>query len=97
MKKTLLTIAIVISLNFTVFAQYEGGGLFKYGEVKEEPIYELNLDYLDFTLKLDPTLPNLPLQHGSTDSQSAPLGNGVLLFIGLGAAYAIRRAEKRQV
>jgi hypothetical protein len=95
MKKTLLTIAIALGLSFTAFAQNDGGGLFRYGAVSDESCYGSAYSE-DFNLNRDPILPDLPLQHGSDQSQSAPLGGGVLLLIGLGTAYAIRRAEDRR-
>ena len=94
MKKT-LAIAIALGLSFTVLAQNDGGGLFRYGAVSDESYYG-SAYCEDFNLNRDPILPDLPLQHGSDQSQSAPLGGGVLLLIGLGAAYAIRQAEDRQ-
>ena len=45
--------------------------------------------------KDDATLPGLPSQHGLTDNQSAPLGSGALMLIGLGAAYAMTKKSKK--
>lgn len=38
-------------------------------------------------------LPGLP-GHGETTNQSAPLGSGALMLIGLGAAYAMTKKRK---
>lgn len=96
MKKTLLFIAIALSLSFTAFAQNDGGGLFKYGTVSEESFFGLTYSSEDFYLNRVPILPNLPGLHGSDQSQSAPLGEGLFLLIGFGALYATRRAVKRR-
>ena len=35
--------------------------------------------------------PVLPNQHGSTSNQNAPIGNGLILLIGLSAVYGAKK------
>ncbi len=88
MKKIAITIAIVLGLSMSSFAQW-GGGLFQRGAVSDEYYYGAYQD------RTDPeSLLNLPGQHGTTDDVQAPLGSGALLLIGLGAAYAMKKRKK---
>jgi len=105
MKKLLFTIAIVMGVGLCAYAQ-NGGGLFGYGEVAEEDEenvvgsawYSLNqeedLDMGLFTnLRTTYNTPGLPT-HGQDENQDAPLGSGVLLLIGFGSAYAMKKRKK---
>ena len=93
MKKLALTIAIVLGLSIGVFAQ---GGLFQYGFVSDEEYYGSAYWALDQNNMRDgntglfPGLPN----HGLDQNQDAPLGGGVLLLIGFGAAYALKKKNE---
>ena len=85
MKKTLLTIAIVLGMTLGAMAQKQGGGLFGMGAQRMDNQY---MDYRD----TPGALIDLPGQHGlETD---APLGTGALLLIGFGAAYALKKRKK---
>lgn len=42
-----------------------------------------------------PDLPGLP-GHGSSDNQDAPLGSGLVVLVGLGAAYAFAKRRKEE-
>ncbi|MCR5645633.1 MAG: hypothetical protein K6F96_04485 [Bacteroidales bacterium] len=93
MKKLALTIAIVLGLSFGAFAQ---GGMFQYGATPQgfgAPAWFAfggqNLWGNDFT----GTNPLLP-QHGQDTNQNAPLGSGLLLLAGMGAAYAAAKRRK---
>ena len=84
MKKLVVTIAIVLGLGMTSFA--DNGGLFQRGEAVENnggTIYGANRDGF-------PILPN----HNEPGNQPAPVGSGIAVLIGLGAAYAY--AKKRE-
>ena len=95
MKKTLLTIAIVLGISMSSFAQ---GGLFQYGEVSDEDYYYGSVWYaLDQNSvfqrdNLGLFAPGLPI-HGETDNMDAPLSSGALLLIGFGAAYALKKRK----
>ena len=90
MKKLILTSAIILGISLTTFAD---GGLFNRGNNAR---YGQNSGYIYFNAKdavrEDVATPLLP-PHGSTDNEPAPLGSGIAVLLGLGAAYAV--AKKR--
>ena len=93
MKKTFLTIAIVLGMSFGAKAQ-DGmlamqGGLFGLGETSDNtsPLWFLNTDRTYGLL-------DLPDSHGLPDDQNAPLGGGALLLTALGVAYALGKKHK---
>ena len=83
MKKSLLTIAILLGLSLGAFAQ---GGLFGFGSTRESESYS--------SRENNGSLMNLPDTHGDTNDHAAPLGSGALLLIAFGAAYALKRRKK---
>ena len=93
MKKLIATIAILLGLSMTTFAQ---GGLFHRGNNVK---YGESSGYIYFSAKdavrEDVAAPLLP-PHGSVDNEPAPLGGGFAIMTILGAAYLIgkRRNEK---
>jgi hypothetical protein len=84
MKRLVLTIAVVLGLSMTTFAQ--GGGLFQRGANNEESHGLMNRD---------PKVPGLP-GHGSNENEDAPMGSGIAVLIGLGAAYALTKNRKEK-
>ena len=97
MKKLALTIAIVLGMCFTSFAQSQrGGGLFQYGWVSDEEYYGATYNPYTGTIDLrDPLFPRLPI-HDDNQNQNAPLGSGALLLIGFGAAYALKKKSSKR-
>ena len=93
MKKIFITIAIVLGMTLCASAQYDGGGLFHYGAVSNEEYYGAGnrLDeggLMNFSL---------PTSHGSeTDQNSVPVGSGIVLLVGLGAAYASAKRNRKE-
>ena len=86
MKKLALTLAIVLGLSVASFAN--GGGLFGQGQAAPE---QNNTSVMSGNrLGGNPGLPN----HGEDSNQPAPLGSGIAVLVGLGAAYAV--AKKRE-
>ena len=86
MKKTILTIAIVLGITFGGVAQTRG--LFNYGP-DDENGNEANSFNRNGVLEL-------PGTHGTnTDQSSSPLGTGALLLIGFGAAYALKKKREQ--
>jgi hypothetical protein len=83
MKKTIITIAIILGMGIGVFAQ--DGGLFGYGNTRETTN---NRDSESTS-----SLLSLPNSHGETSDQGAPLGSGILLLLSFGAAYAIKKKQ----
>ena len=91
MKKQLMTIAIVLGLSMTTFAQ---GGLFHRGASapdSERADYSFTKDGVAAG---DPT-PMLPIHNPeTTGDQPAPLGSGLFILAGLGGAYLIGKKRK---
>ena len=91
MKKLILTSAIILGISLTTFAD---GGLFnrgnnaKYGQTSGYTLFTSATDQRDGEV----ATPMLP-PHGSDDNEPAPLGSGIAVLLGLGAAYAV--AKKR--
>lgn len=83
MKKMVLTLVVLLGMNFGAVAQIGGGGLFGLGESSMD-----NSSLWYFDLNRTSGLLDLPQEHGLPDDQNAPLGSGALLLIGFGAAYA---------
>ena len=85
MKKLALTLAIVLGLGLTSFA--DGGGLFQRGNSAD------NNNFLREGGQ--PAMPSLPRQHGLTDNQDAtPVGTGIAVLSVLGAAYLVGKRRK---
>lgn len=90
MKKTILTIAIVLGLGMTTFADpNDGGGLFQRGAVSEESYIG---PFRDGNTPLLPSGHNLDVNQNA--DPTTPLGSGIAVLIGMGAAYAV--AKKRR-
>ena len=86
MKKLAMTLAIVLGLGMASYAN--GGGLFGQGQAAPE---QSNTSVMSGNrLGGNPALPN----HGENTNQPAPLGSGIAVLVGLGAAYAV--AKKRE-
>ena len=79
MKKQIITIAILLGLGLTGLAQGDNhqGGMFQRGAEPRE--YSNGLR--------DPDIPMLPTQHGQDGDQTSPLGSGIIVLLGMGAAY----------
>ena len=86
MKKLALTLAIVLGLGMASYA--EGGGLFGQGQSVAEENTTTTM------YNRDGLFPALPGQHNTGAHQPAPVGSGITVLIGLGAAYAF--AKKRE-
>ena len=85
MKKLALTIAIVLGLSITTFA--DGGGLFQRGANPEQENGFMN--------RTDPMMPSLP-NHGETGNQDAPLGTGIAVLAVLGGAYLVGKKRREE-
>lgn len=85
MKKTVLTIAIILGM--VVGASAQNKGLFGLGPQRGGE------DYGYYRENQNPLI-NLPEQHGDNSDVVVPLGNGIAMLIGFGAAYALKRRKK---
>lgn len=89
MKKITLTLAIVLGLSMTTFA--DGGGLFQRGANPEEQNGV-------FGNRTDPATPLLP-NHGLTGNQDAdqvPMGTGIAVLAALGGAYLVAKKRREE-
>ncbi len=84
MKKLALTIAIVLGLSMTTFA--DGGGLFQRGNTPQGQ---------NSNREGGVTTPGLP-GHGEPGDQPAPLGSGIAVLMGLGAAYLVSKKQREE-
>ena len=88
MKKQILTIAIILGLGMTAFAQkdsHNGGGMFQKGPEGNE--YSSNREG-------EGGLINLPQSHGGNNDSTAPVGSGIAVLVSLGAAYMVGKKRK---
>ena len=85
MKKIALTIAIVLGLGLTTFADPSDGGLFQRGTSEEQTRQTTGV----FS---SPVLP----AHGQTGNQNAPLGTGIVVLTALGAAYLVGKRHREE-
>ena len=87
MKKLTLTIATILGLAMTTFADPTMGGLFQKGGT---PDYEWG------SRSTEPATPMLP-NHGKTENQDAtPVGSGIAVLLGLGAAYLVGKQRREE-
>ena len=79
MKKTLLTIAIVMTMGFCASAQIDG--FYKWNDADNE-IFREGGESFDISL---------PSSHGVDYDSDAPLGSGLFILGALGAGYVLRK------
>ena len=87
MKKLVLTLAIVLTMGLGAFAQYDDGSLLGKSGI------------LNGYRQDDPTtpfIPNLPPEHGVDDDYDSPVGSGIAVLVGLGAAYFVAKKRKEE-
>lgn len=82
MKRIVLSIALVLTLGLSVNAQSDGFFKSTYQDANEEA-----------RTGTGRALPGVP-GFGGDEDVDAPLGSGLLLLAGMGAAYALRRKNK---
>ena len=93
MKKLIATIAILLGLTMTSFAD---GGLFQRGYNAKNGQSGYNIYFnAKNTASEDVATPLLP-PHGSVENEAAPLGGGIAMLTLLGAGYAVAKKRKEQ-
>jgi LPXTG-motif cell wall-anchored protein len=94
MKKTIITLTLILGITMTTFAD---GGLFKRGYNAENGASGYN--YFGAKVEDDnagsPAMPLLP-QHGEDTNQPAPLGSGIALLAALGGAYLVGKRRREE-
>ena len=91
MKKLALTIAIVLGLGLTTFADPNGGGLFQRGETPEyKGLYNTREGE-------SPLLPELPNHAQETNQDGTlPIGSGIAVLAALGGAYLVAKKRREE-
>ncbi len=93
MKKTIITLSIILGMTMTSFAD---GGLFNRGNNAR---YGQNSGFIYFNaqdpVRQDVAMPLLP-PHGSDDNVDAPLGSGIALLTALGAGYLMSKKHREE-
>ena len=93
MKKLALTIAIVLGLSMASFA--DGGGIFQRGYNASNDASGYNyFGSTEMGNRADGT-PMLPA-HGLDSNQNAPVGSGIVVLMGLGAAYLVGKRRREE-
>ena len=92
MKKLIITTAIILGLSMTTFAQ---GGLFHRGAGAENETAEYSLSKGGNRTTED-AIPMLPTHDGSGNNQPAPVGSGIAVLMGLGAAYMVGKRRREE-
>lgn len=82
MKKIILALALVMALSFGASAQGDG---FVTDWSTGGDLFRIGFD-------LESLL--LPMDHGLTENQSAPIGSGLFILTALGAGYAVTRRRR---
>ena len=92
MKKAIITLAIILGLGMTSFAQYDTEEY-----VGEKGLFGLGIGiFQNRDGEEDQTLLELPGMHGAEGDQEGPLGSGVAILFGLGAAYLVGKKRKEE-
>ena len=92
MKKQIMTIAIVLGLSMTSFAQ---GGLFHRGANADGTPAEVSITG-DGTKGPGDHTPMLPIHQQDGENQPAPLGSGIALLTALGAGYLMSKKHREE-
>jgi len=94
MKKLTITLTLILGITMTTFAD---GGLFNRGYNAENGYSGYN--YFGAKVEGDkagsPAMPLLP-NHGESGNQPAPLGSGIAVLVGLGAAYMVAKKRREE-
>ena len=87
MKKATTIIAILLGMTLGAMAQQNGGGLFRRGIVPDETFYG-GVNRTETGLML-------PVTHGeAADQNGTPVGSGIAILVGLGAAYVMKKRRE---
>ena len=97
MKKLILTTAIVLGLATTTFAAGGNGSLFQRNYNAENNksgfvYFSSRNTFMEDDDIIKPALPN----HGLPGNQPAPLGSGIAVLAGLGAAYMVAKKRREE-
>lgn len=86
MKKTIATLSLILAIDIGATAQ-NGGGLFQRGPMREDNNYDRTEGS---------SLLGLPSVHGSDTDSDVPLGSGMAVLLGMGAAYLMGKKHREE-
>lgn len=90
MKRLVLSVAIILTLGLGANAQSSDGFFTttysEYNEIKRDQYGNLDA--------IAPALPRFDLVTEDADHSAVPVGSGLMLLAGMGAAYAMRKRRK---
>ena len=93
MKKTIVAVAILLGIGLSGMAQ-EGGGMLRRSQEYEQG---RNANRMGYRATGDGIGLVLPTEHGASDDTNAtPLGSGVAVLLGLGAAYLVGKKRREE-
>jgi len=92
MKKHILTIAIILGLSMTSFAD---GGLFQRGNNGQKG-KNSGFIFFDSQNRTEEDTPMLPPHASGEDESAAPLGTGIALLTALGAGYVVAKKRREE-
>lgn len=99
MKKLVLTFALVLVMGIGTFAQVDGGGALRRSKEYRESMNSGKMNYNGGNLRTTTGTPMLPDgfgNSGDSDGSDAPLGSGIVVLLGLGAAYVMGKKRKEK-
>ena len=89
MKKQIMTIAIILGLSMTSFAD---GGLFQRGNNAQNG-QKSGFIFFDNQTR-DDVVPLLPPHESDQDESAVPVGSGIVLLTALGAGYVVAKRRR---
>jgi len=95
MKKTIVAVAILLGIGLSGMAQ-EGQGMLRRSQEYEQG---RNANRMGYRATGDGIGLVLPTKHGGSgdvEAESGPLGSGVAVLLGLGAAYLVGKKRREE-
>jgi hypothetical protein len=90
MKKSIITLSIILGLSMTSFAD---GGLFQRGNNGQNG-QKSGFIFFDNNTRGEDVMPLLPPHDSGEDEPAVPVGSGIALLTALGAGYVVAKRRK---
>jgi len=95
MKKTIVAIAILLGIGLSGMAQ-EGGGMLRRSQEYEQGRNANRMGYRATGDGIGLALPTTHGGSGDVEADPLPLGSGVAVLLGLGAAYLVGKKRREE-
>ena len=95
MKKTIVAVAILLGIGLSGMAQ-EGGGMLRRSQEYEQGRNANRMGYRATGDGIGLALPTTHGKSGDFDAEPGPLGSGVAVLLGLGAAYLVGKKRREE-